>query len=145
MEDRARRAHAVAWSVLFVGALLYLARPIEPAILGSMDRAGLVPASDLVRVVRRLVCARIALPGWLHGAASDGAYAFALGALLADAVGWVVGAGLTVVLGHEFAQGLGLVHGTFDPFDLAILSLSFLAAQFTFRSSRPSTHRKNAS
>ena len=54
-------------------------------------------------------------------------------ALLADAPLALVALGLCVALGHEVAQGLGLVAGTFDPRDLAVLFLSFVVAQVAFR------------
>ena len=73
------------------------------------------------------------LPAWFRGSASDVAYAFALGALLADAPATIVALGMIVVLGHEVAQGLGLVAGTFDPRDLAVLFVSFVIAQVAFR------------
>ena len=73
------------------------------------------------------------LPAWFRGSASDVAYAFALGALLADAPAAIVALGMIVVLGHEVAQGLGLVAGTFDPSDLLLLFVSFVFAQVAFR------------
>lgn len=73
------------------------------------------------------------LPAWFRGSASDVAYAFALGALLADAPAAIVALGMIVVLGHEVAQGLGLVAGTFDPSDLLLLFVSFVIAQVVFR------------
>lgn len=126
----ARAAGAVA---LLVGALLYLARPTDPAFFGWLDCAGLAPLAQLARAVRESCYAYVHLPAWFRGSASDTAYAFALGALLADAPWAIVALGLVVVLGHETAQGLGLAAGTFDPGDLVVLFVSFVIAQVAFR------------
>jgi hypothetical protein len=118
---------------LLLGALLYLVRPTDPAVFGWLDRAGLRPLAQLARVFRHEAYAHVHLPAWFRGSASDAAYAFALGALLADAPWAIVGLGLLVVLGHETAQGLGLVAGTFDARDLVVLFAFFTLAQLVFR------------
>ncbi|MDB4936524.1 MAG: hypothetical protein JWP87_3496 [Labilithrix sp.] len=116
-----------------MGAVLYLARPTDPAVFGWLDRAGLHPLAQLARALRHAVYAHVHLPGWFRGSASDVAYAFALGALLADAPSLIVALGMFVVLGHEIAQGLGLAAGTFDVRDLVVLFVSFVVAQVAFR------------
>lgn len=118
---------------MLLGALLYLARPTDPAVFGWLDRAGVHPLAQLARAARHAVYAHVQLPAWFRGSASDAAYAFALGALLADAPWAIVGLGLVVVLGHETAQGLGLAAGTFDARDLLVLFVSFVVAQVAFR------------
>jgi hypothetical protein len=118
---------------LLFGAVLYLARPTDPAVVGWFDRAGLGPIGQLARALRHAVYSHVHLPAWFRGSASDIAYAFALGALLADAPWAIIGLGMIVVLGHEVGQGLGLVAGTFDPRDLFVLFASFVIALFTFR------------
>jgi hypothetical protein len=128
-----RVARAAALVALLLGALAYLARPTDPAVVAWLDRAGAHHLAGLARALRHAVHAHVHLPTWLRGSASDAAYAFALGALLADAPRSIVALGFAVVLGHELAQGLGLAAGTFDPADLAVLSLSFLLAQVLFR------------
>jgi hypothetical protein len=120
-------------AALLAGGLLYLARPTDPAVFGWFDRAGLHPVAQLARSLRHAVYAHVHLPAWFRGSASDVAYAFALGALLADAPWLIVALGLIVVLGHEIAQGLGLVAGTFDARDLVVLFSSFVVAQVAFR------------
>ena len=130
---RIRLARATGAAALVLGALLYLARPTDPAIFGWLDRVGLHPLAQLARALRHAVYAHLHLPAWFRGSASDVAYAFALGALLADAPPAIVGLGLFVVLGHEVAQGLGIVAGTFDIVDLALLFVSFVIAQVAFR------------
>jgi hypothetical protein len=118
---------------LLVGALLYLVRPTDPALFGWLERSGALPLAQLARAVRHACYAHVHLPAWFRGSASDAAYAFALGALLADAPWAIVALGLAVVLGHETAQGLGLVAGTFDARDLVVLFVSFAIAQLAFR------------
>jgi hypothetical protein len=120
---------------MLLGVLPYLARGTDPAIVGWFDGLGLSSLAGLTRVARQTVHAHVHLPGWFNGAASDAAFAFALGALLADAPFAIVVLGLFVVLGHEVAQGLGLVAGTFDVGDLVVLVTSFIVAQrLVFRS-----------
>jgi hypothetical protein len=128
-----RVARAAALVALLLGALAYLARPTDSAAVAWLDRAGAHHLAELARALRHAVYAHVQLPTWLRGSASDAAYAFALGALLADAPRSIVALGVAVVLGHELAQGLGLAAGTFDLADLAVLSLSFLLAQVLFR------------
>jgi len=130
---RIRLARASGVLALLVGGLLYLARPTDPAVFGWLDRAGLRTLAQLARALRHAVYAHVNLPAWFRGSASDVAYAFALGALLADAPKAIVALGLIVVLGHEVAQGLGLAAGTFDPSDLLLLFVSFVIAQVAFR------------
>jgi len=130
---RIRLARASGAVALLAGGLLYLARPTDPAVFGWFDRAGLHALAHLARALRHAVYAHVHLPAWFRGSASDVAYAFALGALLADAPASLVVLGMIVVLGHEVAQGLGLVAGTFDVADLALLFVSFVVAQVAFR------------
>lgn len=130
---RIRTARAAGGAALLVGVLLYLVRPSDPAVFGWLERAGLHPLAALARAVRQAAYAHVHLPGWFRGSASDAAYAFALGALLADAPWAISLLGLAVVLGHETAQGLGLAAGTFDPRDLVVLFASFALAQLAFR------------
>ena len=130
---RSRVARGAALAALLLGAVSYLARPTDPAIVGWLDRVHLGPLAALARVARHAVYAHVHLPSWFRGSASDAAYAFALGALLADAPKGIVALGMAVVLGHEIAQGPGLAAGTFDPRDLVVLFLSFLVAQVIFR------------
>jgi hypothetical protein len=125
-------------AALLFGGLLYLARPTDPAVFGWLDRAGLHPLAQLARALRHAVYAHVHLPAWFRGSASDVAYAFALGALLADAPWLIVALGMIVVLGHEIAQGLGLAAGTFDARDLLVLFVSFVVAQVAFRPLGPS-------
>jgi hypothetical protein len=131
--SRFRFARATGVLALLLGGLLYLARPTDPAVFGWLDRAGLQPLAQLARALRHAVYAHVHLPAWFRGSASDVAYAFALGALLADAPAAIVALGMLVVLGHEVGQGLGLVAGTFDPSDLLLLFVSFVFAQVAFR------------
>lgn len=131
--SRTRIARVAALGALLIGALSYLARPTDPAIVGWFDRAGLGHLAGIARIARHAVYAHVHLPTWFRGSASDAAYAFALGALLADAPKAIVALGMVVVLGHEVAQGLGFASGTFDPRDLAVLFLSFVVAQVIFR------------
>lgn len=126
-------ARVAAGVALSLGALLYFVRPTDPAVFGWLDRAGLHPLAQIARGLRHAAYAHAHLPAWFRGSASDFAYAFALGALLADAPRVIVAIGLFVVLGHEVAQGLGIAAGTFDPRDLAILFSSFTFAQIIFR------------
>jgi hypothetical protein len=130
---RIRTARAAGAVALLLGALLYLVRPTDPAFFGWLDHAGLHPLAQLARAARHAAYAHVHLPVWFRGAASDAAYAFALGALLADAPWAIVLLGLVVVLGHETAQGLGLAAGTFDARDLVVLFVSFVIAQVVFR------------
>jgi hypothetical protein len=142
---RIRTARAAGGAALLVGALLYLVRPTDPAAFGWLDRLGLHPLAQLARAARHAAYAHVHLPAWFRGSASDAAYAFALGALLADAPWAIAALGLVVVLGHETAQGLGLVAGTFDPRDLVVLFTSFALAQLALRprlSPRPLTLTK---
>jgi hypothetical protein len=136
--SRIRIARATGLLALLAGALLYLARPTDPAVFGWLDRAGLASLAQLARALRHAVYAHVHLPAWFRGSASDVAYAFALGALLADAPAAIVALGMFVVLGHEVAQGLGLVAGTFDPSDLLLLFVSFAIAQVALRPRFPS-------
>ena len=131
--SRTRLARASGAVALLAGGLLYLARPTDPAVFGWLDRAGLHTLAHLARALRHGVYVHVHLPAWFRGSASDVAYAFALGALLADAPARLVALGMLVVLGHEVAQGLGLVAGTFDVADLALLFVSFVVAQVAFR------------
>jgi hypothetical protein len=130
---RPRLARAAALGALLLGALSYLARPTDPAVVGWFDRAHLAPVAWLARALRHAVYTHVHLPAWFRGSASDAAYAFALGALLSDAPRSIVALGLIVVLGHEVAQGLGLASGTFDPHDLVVLLVSYIFAQVVFR------------
>jgi hypothetical protein len=134
--SRIRLARATGAVALLAGGLLYLARPTDPAVFGWLDR-GLHPLAQVARALRHAVYAHVHLPAWFRGSASDVAYAFALGALLADAPASLVALGMIVVLGHEVAQGLGLVAGTFDVADLALLFVSFIGAQVAFRPLAP--------
>lgn len=136
--SRSRLARATGAVALLLGGLLYLARPTDPAVFGWLDRVGAHPLAQLARALRHAVYAHVHLPAWFRGSASDVAYAFALGALLADAPAAIVALGVVVVLGHEVAQGLGLVAGTFDPGDLIVLFVSFVVAQVAFRPLAPS-------
>jgi hypothetical protein len=131
--SRSWLARTAAVVALFFGGLLYLARPTDPAVFGWLDRVQLAGLAQTARALRHAVYAHVNLPGWFRGSASDFAYAFALGALLADAPRVIVALGIVVVLGHEIAQGLGLAAGTFDASDLVVLFLSFLLAQLAFR------------
>jgi hypothetical protein len=98
---------------LLVGALTYLL-PRRQGMFG--------PAS-------RPVC-------WLLDHLADGAWAYATGAFVT--LVWTVGArrtriawtlvALALVLGVELAQRWHLVAGTYDPVDLAVMSLAFVAA-----------------
>jgi hypothetical protein len=135
MDERSKRSAArpAAAIALLFGGLLYLARPTDPAVIGWFERVGLTPLAQLARALRHAVYSHVHLPAWFRGSASDVAYAFALGALLADAPWAIVGLGMIVVLGHEVGQGLGLVSGTFDPRDLFVLFVSFVIALLTFR------------
>ena len=126
-------ARAAGATALLIGGLLYLARPTDPAVFGWFDRAGLRSVAQVARALRHVVYAHVHLPAWFRGSASDIAYAFALGALLADAPWTIAALGLVVVLGHEIAQGLGLAAGTFDSHDLIVLFVSFVGAQVAFR------------
>jgi hypothetical protein len=130
---RVRTARAAGALALLLGALLYLVRPTDPAFFGWLERAGVHPLAHLARAARHAAYAHVHLPAWFRGSASDAAYAFALGALLADAPWAIALLGLVVVLGHEAAQGLGLAAGTFDARDLAVLFVSFVIAQVAFR------------
>ena len=132
---RARFARPAAALALLVGGLLYLVRPTDPAIVGWFDRAGLGSLARLARSLRHVLYGHVQLPAWFRGSASDIAYAFALGAILADAPRAIVALGLAVVLGHEIAQGLGFAAGTFDPRDLLVHFVSFVIAWMTFRPS----------
>lgn len=118
---------------LLVGALLYLARKTEPAVLAWLDHVGLERVATVLRAARAIVRAHIHLPAWFLGSASDAAWAFALGVILADASPALVTCGFAVALGHEIGQGLGVFAGTFDPFDLAVLAASFVLALALFR------------
>ena len=131
--SRSRFARATAGGALFLGGILYLARPTDPAVIAWLERAGVHSLAQIARAARHAIHAHVSLPGWFRGSASDAAYALALGALLADAPLAIVALGLVVVLGHEVAQGLGLLAGTFDPADLAVLFFSFALAQVVFR------------
>ena len=139
---RFRLARATGVLALFAGGLLYLARPTDPAVFGWLDRSGLHVLAHLARALRHSVYAHVHLPAWFRGSASDVAYAFALGALLADAPITIVALGMVIVLGHEIAQGLGLAAGTFDPRDLVLLFVSFAFAQVALR---PRHHLKRIS
>jgi hypothetical protein len=130
---RVSTARAAGAAALLGGALLYLARPTDPAVFTWLDRVGLTQLAQLARALRHCIYTHVHLPAWFRGSASDAAYAFALGALLADAPWAIVALGLVVVLGHETGQGLGLVAGTFDVRDLLVLFVSFVIAQVAFR------------
>ena len=138
---RVRTAQASGALALLLGALLYLVRPADPAFFGWLERAGMHPLAQLARAARHAAYAHVHFPGWFRGSASDATYAFALGALLADAPWAIALLGLVVVLGHETAQGLGLAAGTFDTRDLVVLFVSFVIAQVAFRPLRPSKLR----
>jgi hypothetical protein len=140
--SRFRLARATGVLALLIGGLLYLARPTDPAVFGWLDRSGLHVLAQLARALRHAVYAHVHLPAWFRGSASDVAYAFALGALLADAPVAIVALGMLVVLGHEVAQGLGVAAGTFDPRDLGLLFVSFAFAQVALR---PRHHFKRIS
>jgi hypothetical protein len=129
----ARVRYGVAAAVLLLGGLVYLARPVEPVAIAWLDRAGLDSLARAVRSARHFASLHLHLPPWFRGSASDFAYAFSLGAILATAERRVVALGLVVVLGHEIGQGLGLVAGTFDVVDLVVLLAAFALALFLFR------------
>jgi hypothetical protein len=129
----ARLRYGIAAGTLLLGGLLYLARPTDPVALGWLDRAGLEGLAGGIRLARESVSLHVQLPAWFRGSASDFAYAFSLGVLLANAPRRVLALALIVVLGHEIAQGLGIVAGTFDVADLAVLCGAFALALFLFR------------
>ena len=125
---RARGLLVLGGSVLFVGALLYLARPTDPAAVRWLEALG-IPCHGL-RAVRAAVFARIHPPAWVRGSASDFAYAFALGTWLVDARAFIAVLGGIVVVGHELLQAIGLVGGTFDMVDLVVLFVGFVLPRF---------------
>lgn len=133
LAPRSRIARGAALVALLAGALCYLARPTDPAVVGWLERVGLGTVASLVRALRHTIYSHVHLPSWFRGSASDAAYAFALGALLADAPRPIVMLGMVVVLGHEVAQGLGLAAGTFDVADLLVLFVSYNVALVALR------------
>ena len=137
-ELRERSRYALAAVVLLVGSLLYLARPTDPAAVAWLDRVGLGLVAGAVRTTRHFVYEHVPLPGWLRGSVSDFTYAFAIGIIFGNGSRWMVALGFAIALGHEVAQGLGLVGGTFDAVDLGVLSAAFALAVLLFRPRRTS-------
>ena len=133
---RERSRYAVAAAVLVVGALFYLARPTDPAAVTWLERSGLGFLSGAVRATRHFVYTHVPLPGWLRGSAADFTYAFAIGIVFANGSRRMVALGFVVALGHEGAQGLGVVSGTFDIADLAVLLAAYALALLLFRPRR---------
>jgi len=130
---RIERRHIIAALVFLAGALVYLTRSRDAVIVDWIDRTGAHSiASWLVRE-RIMIHHSLPLPGWFNGAAADAAYSFALGCVVARASRLVRGCGLLVAVGHEVAQGMDLVPGTFDPADLVVLALTFVLALRLFR------------
>jgi len=128
-----QKRYAVAAGVLLAGALVYLARPTDPAVFAWLDGVGLTVIADSLRAARASVHANVALPLMVRSFFSDAAWAFSLGTILADAPKALVAAGAAVAVGHEIAQGLGIVRGTFDVFDLVVLAVAFVVAVSLFR------------
>ena len=125
-----------AGAALALGALSYLTRASDPAVVGWAERAGLGGVATIARGWRLAVHGAFTLPSWLSGSVADVAYAFALGALFADARPGLVLLALAAALAHEIAQGVHLVAGTFDPRDLVVLVVSFVLALSLFRPQR---------
>jgi len=73
-------ARWVALAALICGALLYLTRESDPAVVGWLDRVGFAPLAELARAARHAVHAHVHLPAWFRGSASDAAFGLALGA-----------------------------------------------------------------
>jgi hypothetical protein len=129
----AQKRYVVAAGVLLAGAVAYLARPTDPAAFAWLDGVGLTSIADSLRGLRAFVHANAHLPVVVRSFFSDAAWAFSLGVILADAPKALLAAGAVVALGHEIAQGLGVVPGTFDVLDLFVLATAFIAAVVLFR------------
>jgi hypothetical protein len=112
------------------GALPYFARPVDPVAIHWLGAAGCSTLARELHAARVWGFAHVLLPAWLRGAASDAAYAFAVGALVARAPRPVLAAGALFAVAHELAQGLGLVDGTFDSIDLVVLVGFFALGAF---------------
>lgn len=143
MTSLARYRAEAATVVLVIGAALYLARPTDPAAVAWADGAGLHGLARATSQLRQTVFALAPAPSWLRGAASDFAYAFALGAVFAGARRTMLALGLAFALAHEVGQGLGLFAGTFDVLDLAVLATGFTAACALFSAPAYATLPRN--
>lgn len=115
---RSRARIALSCSVLMCGALLYFARPIDPLAIDWLHRVGMDGLAETLHRARTCVWQSLQPPAWFRGASSDAAYAFSLGAFLAEAHATVIALGAMLVIGFELGQGLGIVPGTFDALDL---------------------------
>jgi hypothetical protein len=120
--------YASAAIVLVAGSLLYLVRPRDAIVVSGIATVGFPAVAQLIHDVREAVYANVRLPGWFCGGASDAAFGFSLGAIVARAPRAIVASGALIAVSHELGQALGLVPGTFDPIDLVLLAQSFALA-----------------
>lgn len=127
------RRWLVAVAVLAAGAALYLTRANDPVVVEWLDDVGLPSVAGSLRVARVFVHAHVSVPSAVRSFFSDAAWAFAFGTILADAPRAILALGSVVLVGHELAQGLGLVAGTFDLVDLVVLGGGFVTAVALFR------------
>ena len=118
---------------LSFGALVYLARPTDPSAVRWAEEGGLGQLAECVHHAREVVHARVHLPAWFMGAASDATFGIAVGAAFARAPSAVVILGAFAAIAHEIAQGLRIVPGTFDAYDLMVLTVGYTLSVALFR------------
>lgn len=118
----------IALGVLLVGALSYFARSTDPEMFRWLDAAGAGAVSRALHAARVAGSSVVHLPGWLLGAFADFTYAFALGAWFSRASFRTRSLAFVVAVGHELLQGARIVPGTFDPWDVVVLTIAFLLA-----------------
>jgi hypothetical protein len=128
-----RNTLALAGIALLAGATLYLGR--IPTLAEHWTAA--VPLTSVLRTIARPLLQHV--PNWFLGSAPDGLWALAL-ALTLGAVtrrryfALAQAAGVSLALGYEAAQAVGLVRGTFDWLDILAIAISYaIGAAFAAR------------
>lgn len=129
----------IALGILLVGSLSYLARGTDPEAFRWLSAAGAGAVARGLHDLRVLVSGALQLPGWFLGGFADFTYAFALGAWFARAPFRTRSLAFVFALGHELLQGAHLVPGTFDPWDVVVLTTGFLLASVTLERARQGT------
>lgn len=146
----ARRAGLHVVLPLGVGVATYLlGRPSAVRLFDPLDALGLGPSLDRLRSVTIPIARH--LPSVVLGSAPDAAWAWAFGAALslvwekeagASARAWLL-LGASAAVAVELGQGLGLVPGAFDGWDLLAIATGYGLGALAVRVGRmfPAAHR----
>jgi len=125
----------IALGVLLIGALSYFARTTDPEMFRWLDTIGAGAVSRALSATRIACSSSVHVPSWFLGGFADFTYAFALGAWFSRSSFRTRSLAFVFAVGHELLQGARIVPGTFDPWDVVVLTLGFLLASVWLGSS----------